>query len=233
MDEQNIRTEIMIGNENLKKLKDSKIIIYGLGGVGSYACEAIARAGVGNIILVDIDTFDLSNINRQIGALHSTVGRRKVDVVKERILDINPKAHVEAYIPSDVAGGEENLITKDVDYVLDCIDTMTSKIKLIVRCNDLGVNIISATSAGNKLDPTKFKVADIYSTSVCPVCKILRKELKARNIKKHKVVFSTEEPVKSKLTVTEGKKKVLGSISFVPSVAGLIMAGEVIKDIIK
>ena len=233
MENQNIRTEILLGESGIDKLKNSKVIIYGLGGVGSFACEAIARTGVGHLVLVDIDVYDISNINRQLGALHSTIGKRKVDVMRERILDINPKCIVEGYTPDEIENGEEFAIGSDTDYVVDCIDTMTTKLKLIERCNSLGVKIISATSAGNKLDPTKFQVADIYKTTVCPVCKILRKELKARGIKKHKVVFSTEEPVEQKKVVTEGKKRVLGSISFVPSVAGLIIAGEVIKDIVK
>ena len=233
MENQNIRTEILLGESGVEKLNKSKVIIYGLGGVGSFACEAIARAGVGHIVLVDIDVYDISNINRQLGALHSTIGRRKVDVMRERILDINPECVVEAYTPDEINGGEEFAIDYNTDYVVDCIDTMTTKLKLIERCNSLGVKIISATSAGNKLDPLKFQVSDIYKTTVCPVCKILRKELKARGIKKHKVVYSTEEPVEQKKTVTEGKKRVLGSVSFVPSVAGLIIAGEVIKDIVK
>ena len=233
MGNQNIRTEILLGESGVEKLNKSKVIIYGLGGVGSFACEAIARAGVGHIVLVDIDVYDISNINRQLGALHSTIGRRKVDVMRERILDINPECVVEAYTPDEINGGEEFAIDYNTDYVVDCIDTMTTKLKLIERCNELGVKIISATSAGNKLDPLKFQVSDIYKTTVCPVCKILRKELKARGIKKHKVVYSTEEPVEQKKTVTEGKKRVLGSVSFVPSVAGLIIAGEVIKDLVE
>lgn len=233
MDKQNIRTEILLGESGIDKLKNATVVIYGLGGVGSFACEAIARAGVGHLILVDIDVYEESNINRQLGALHSTIGKRKVDVMKDRILDINPNCVVEGYEPSEIDGGEEYAINESADYVVDCIDTMSSKLRIIERCNEIGVKIISATSAGNKLDPLKFQVADIYKTTVCPVCKILRKELKARGIKKHKVVYSTELPVEQKKVVTEGEKRVLGSISFVPSVAGLIIAGEVIKDIVK
>lgn len=233
MENQNIRTEILLGESGIEKLKDSKVIIYGLGGVGSFACEAIARAGVGHLVLVDIDVYEISNINRQLGALHSTIGRRKVDVMRERILDINPECIVEGYTPDEIENGEEFAIDSATDYVVDCIDTMSAKLRIIERCNEIGVKIISATSAGNKLDPLRFQVADIYKTTVCPVCKILRKELKSRGIKKHKVVFSTEEPAEQKMTVTEGEKRVLGSISFVPSVAGLIIAGEVIKDIVK
>lgn len=232
MDKQNIRTEILFGENGIEKLKNSKVVIYGLGGVGSFACEAIARAGVGTLVLIDIDVFDISNINRQLGALHSTIGKRKVDVMKERILDINPEAKVIALTPGEIEGGEELAIDRDVDYVVDCIDTMTQKLKIIKRAHELNVKIISATSAGNKLDPLKFQVADIYKTTVCPVCKVLRKELKEAGIKKHKVVFSTESPAKQEKEVYEGKKKVLGSVSFVPSVAGLIIASEVIKGII-
>ena len=156
-----------------------------------------------------------------------------MDVMRERILDINPECIVEGYTPDEIENGEEFAIDSATDYVVDCIDTMSAKLRIIERCNEIGVKIISATSAGNKLDPLRFQVADIYKTTVCPVCKILRKELKSRGIKKHKVVFSTEEPAEQKMTVTEGEKRVLGSISFVPSVAGLIIAGEVIKDIVK
>lgn len=225
------RTELLIGKAGVEKLKSAKVAIYGIGGVGSYTAEGLARAGIGHLVLIDWDDVDITNINRQILALHSTVGKKKIDVMKERILDINLDAKVEIYEPKDIKDGEENLIDSSFSYVVDAIDTMTAKIKLIEKAYSLGINIISATGAGNKLDPTRFEVADIYKTSVCPVCKILRKELKNRGIKKHKVVFSKEEPVK--LVEDEEKKNILGSISFVPSVAGLIVAGEVVKDIIR
>lgn len=225
------RTELLIGKAGVEKLKNAKVAVYGVGGVGSFVAEGLARSGVGHIILIDWDDIDITNINRQIMALHSTVGKNKIVVMKERILDINPDAKVELYKPDDIEGGEENLIDSSFSYVVDAIDTMTAKIKLIEKAYNLGINIISATGAGNKLDPTRFEVADIYKTSVCPVCKILRKELKNRGIKKHKVVFSKEEPVK--LIEDEEQKNTLGSISFVPSVAGFIVAGEVIKDILK
>lgn len=221
------RTELLIGKEGIEKLKNAKVAVYGLGGVGSYVVEALARAGIGHLVIIDYDKFDETNINRQIGALHSTIGRYKIDVMEERILDINPNIKVEKYLPTDIDAGEENLITSDFTYVVDAIDTMTSKLKLIEKCNKENVKIIAMTGAGNKLDPTKFEIADIYKTSVCPVCKILRKELKLRNINKLKVVYSKEKPIK------HNENKVLGSISFVPSVAGLIVAGEVIKDIIQ
>lgn len=223
------RTELLIGKEGIEKLANAKVAVYGLGGVGSYVVEALARAGVGHLVIIDYDKFDETNINRQIGALHSTIGKYKIDAMEDRILDINPNIKVEKYLPTDIEGGEENLITSDFTYVVDAIDTMTSKLKVIEKCNKENVKIITATGAGNKLDPTKFEVADIYQTSVCPVCKILRKELKARNIKKLKVVYSKEIPIKHEDT----NNRVLGSISFVPSVAGLIVAGEVIKEIIK
>ncbi len=224
------RTELLIGKAGVEKLKNAKVAVYGIGGVGSYTAEGLARAGVGHLVLVDFDDVDVTNINRQILALHSTIGKRKIDVMKERILDINPNAKVEIYDQKDIEGGEENLVDESFSYIVDAIDTMTAKLKVIERAYKLGVNIISATSAGNKLDPTRFEVTDIYKTSVCPVCKILRKELKNRGIKKHKVVYSKEEPVK--LEEDEEQKNTLGSISFVPSVAGLIVAGEVVKDIL-
>lgn len=226
------RTELLIGKQSLNKLKNSKVIIYGIGGVGSFVVEGLARAGVGHIVIIDFDKVDITNINRQIEATHSTVGKNKVDVMKERILDINPNAIVEAYLPCDIKDGEISVIDKKTDYVVDAIDTMRVKIEIIEKAKKEGVPIISATSAGNKLDPTRFEVADIFKTSVCPVCKKLRKELKNRGIKKLKVVYSKEEPNKLHIN-DEVKEKVIGSISFVPSVVGLIIAGEVIKDIIK
>lgn len=222
------RTEALIGKENQEKLKRSKVAVFGVGGVGSYAVEVLARAGIGHLVLIDYDTYDITNINRQLGALHSTIGKYKVDVMKERILDINPEAIVETYKPEELNGEEVDIVNFTYDYVVDAIDTMANKIKLIEKCKKENVKIITMTGAGNKLDATKFEVADIYKTSVCPVCKILRKELKNRGIKQLKVVYSKEVPVKQ---LTE--ENVLGSISYVPSVAGLIIAGEVIKDIIK
>ncbi len=247
------RTELLIGKEALEKLKNSKIVVYGVGGVGSYVVEALSRAGVGHLVLVDFDDVDITNINRQIEALDSTIGRLKVEVMKERILEINPQAIVDIYKPDEVENGETSLIDDTVTYVVDAIDTITNKLKIIEKASKENVKIISATGAANKLDPTKFEVADIYKTSVCPVCKILRKELKQRNIKKLKIVYSKEEPLKiqkeetnkelnkenidqnSKEKIKKEKKprKLLGSISFVPSVAGLIIASEVVKDIIK
>jgi len=218
------RTEALIGIQAQEKLKKSKIAVFGLGGVGGHATEALARAGIGHIVLVDYDTYDITNINRQIGALHSTMGKYKVDVMKERILDINPSIIVETYKSTE---DETKIIDSTFTYVIDAIDTMKNKIKLIEKCNNLNVPIISIAGTGNKLDATKFEVEDIYKTSVCPVCKILRKELKSKNINKLKVVYSKEMPKKSLI-----EDQVLGSISYVPSVAGLIAVGEVVKYII-
>lgn len=221
------RTELLIGKEGIEKLQNAKVAVYGIGGVGSYVVEALARGGIGHLVLVDYDKYDITNINRQLGATHPTIGRYKVDVMKERILDINPNAKVEAYRPDEIEGGESNLVDSSFTYVVDSIDTMKNKLELIEKCKNENVKIITATGAGNKLDATKFEVADISKTSVCPVCKILRKELKKRNIHKLKVVYSKEIPIKP-----DTEENTIGSISFVPSVAGLIVAGEVIKDII-
>ena len=222
------RTEALIGKENQDKLKKAKVAVFGLGGVGGHTVEALARAGIGHLVLVDYDSYDITNINRQIGALHSTIGRYKVEVMKERILDINPNAIVEISRPEEIEGEESSVVDSTFTYVVDAIDTIANKIALIEKCKNENVKIITMTGAGNKLDATKFEVTDIYKTSVCPVCRILRKELKNRGIKKLKVVYSKEIPLKS-----QTEEKVLASISFVPSVAGLIGAGEVIKDIIK
>ena len=229
------REELLIGKESVEKLNNSKVVIFGLGGVGSYVAEGLARAGIGSFILVDKDIVDVSNINRQIIATSKTVGRPKVDVQKERILEINPDAKVEVYQQFFMP------VSKDVfdslaSYVVDCVDTVTAKIEIIVRAKNLGVPVISSMGTGNKLDPTRFEVSDIYKTSVCPLAKVMRKELKARNINKLKVVYSKEEPIKINYEESDENseiKQVPGSISFVPSVAGLIIAGEVIKDIIK
>ena len=226
--EQFSRTELLIGKEGLEKLKKAKVAIFGIGGVGSFVAEGLARAGIGHLVLVDNDVVDITNINRQIEATHSSLGKYKIDVMKDRILDINQNAIVETYKPDEIEGGEINIIDNSYTYIVDAIDTMTSKLKLIEKANNENVRIISATGTGNKLEPEMFEVADIYETSVCPVCKILRKELKERGISKLKVVYSKEKPIKHEET-----GNILGSISFVPSVAGLIIAGEVVKDIIK
>ena len=230
METQFSRTELIIGKKAIEKLKIAKVAIFGIGGVGSFVVEALVRAGVQNFILVDNDKISLTNLNRQIIATHKTIGKHKVDIAKERILEINPNAKVETYkeffLPES-----EGILDEDVDYIVDSIDTVTAKIELVIRANKLGIPIISSMGTGNKLDPTKFEVADIYKTSVCPLAKVMRKELKERGIKALKVVYSKEEPIK--INFEEDKKRVPGSISFVPSTAGLIIAGEVIKDLTK
>ena len=243
MENQFTRTELLIGKEGIEKLKKSKIAIFGIGGVGSYVVEGLARAGVEKFVLVDNDEVSISNINRQIIATNKTIGMAKVEVSKKRILEINPNATVETYkeffMPETVG-----ILDESINYIIDCIDTVTAKIELVVRANKLNIPIISCMGTGNKLDPTKFEITDIYKTSVCPLAKVMRKELKARDIKSLKVVYSKEEPIKPnkecnfiKCNLNTGevetrKKQTPGSISFVPSVAGLIIAGEVIKDII-
>ena len=220
------REERLIGKENLEKLNKSKVAVFGIGGVGSFVVEGLARAGIGKFLLVDNDTVDITNINRQIHANITTIGKNKVDVMKERILNINPQAEVDISTEFFMPGSK--LVDNSLDYIVDAIDTVTGKIELVCRANELNIPIISAMGTGNKLDPTKFEVADIYKTSVCPLAKVMRKELRARGIEKLKVVYSKEEPIKP----NDGDYKTPASISFVPSVAGLIIAGEVIKDII-
>lgn len=226
MDNRFSRTELLIGKEAIKKLNKSKVAVFGIGGVGSYVVEGLARAGIGNFILVDKDEVDITNINRQIIATTKTVGKSKVEVSKERILEINPEAKVKIY-QEFFMPETEGILDDSIDYIVDAVDTVTAKIELVVRANKLNIPIISSMGTGNKLDPTAFEVADIYKTSVCPLAKVMRKELKARGIKKLKVVYSKEEPIKQEA------RGVPASISFVPSVAGLIIAGEVIKDLSK
>lgn len=232
MQNQFSRTEMLIGKEKMEKLKNSKVAVFGIGGVGSYVVEGLARAGVENFILIDNDEVSLTNLNRQIIATSKTIGKLKVEVEKERILDINPNANVEIY-PEFFMPDSKEILDNTVNYIVDSVDTVTAKIELVIRANKLNIPIISSMGTGNKLDPTKFEVADIYSTSVCPLAKVMRKELKARNIEKLKVVYSKETPIKPDELENTEKKQVPGSISFVPSVAGLIIAGEVIKDIIE
>lgn len=228
------RTERLIGKEGIEKLSSSKVVIFGVGGVGSFVTEAIARSGVSKIVLVDKDEVDISNINRQILATTKTIGEAKVEVMKRRILDINPSCQVKTH---NIFVNEDNIgdiIEQDTDYVVDAIDTVSSKISLAVWCEKNNVRIISSMGTGNKLDPTQFKVSDIYKTNVCPLAKVMRRELKRRGVKRLKVVYSEEMPIKvSEVYKDETERKQTpGSISFVPSSAGLIIAGEVIKDII-
>lgn len=230
--EQFSRTEMLIGKENLETLHSKTVLIFGIGGVGSYVAEALARSGIGNLILVDNDVVSLSNINRQIIALHSTIGKAKVEIMKERILDINPNANVLCYQEFVTPENIDKFITKDLDYVIDAIDTVKSKIAIIEKAKELNIPIISSMGTGNKLEPLKFKITDISKTSVCPLAKVIRKELKERGIKKVKVLFSEELPSKVIKNDSTGKA-VPASIAFVPSVAGLAIAGEVIRDFIQ
>lgn len=226
------RTGLIIGDEGIEKLKNSNVIIFGVGGVGSFAAEAIARAGVGNMTIVDFDDVDITNINRQLPALHSTVGKYKVEVMKERILDINPDINIKAIRDVYNKDTSDKILTENYDYVVDAIDMVTSKIHLIETCKSKGLEIVSSMGMGNKLDPTKIVVTDIHKTSMCPLAKVMRKELKDRKIKKLKVVYSTEQPQELKKKIMNGKKVTPGSTSFVPSVGGLIIASVVINDLL-
>ena len=228
------RTEILLGKENVEKLKDKHVLICGIVGVGSFALEALARIGVGNITIVDKDTVDITNINRQIIATLDTVGKKKVEVAQKRINNINKKILVNAiYENINKDNIEEIFDMADYDYVLDCVDNIEAKIAIILEANKRNIKCISSMGMANKLEPLKIEVTDIYKTNTCPLAKKIRKILKAEGIKKQKVVYSTELPKKK----TEEEKKIyqntLGSVSFVPSVGGLIMASEVVKDIIK
>ena len=227
------RTALLIGKEGVEKLKNSRVAVFGVGGVGGYVVEALARSGVGALELIDKDTVSTSNINRQIIALHSTVGRLKTEVMAERVKDINPDCKVSVrnlfYLPETA----ESFNFSSYDYVVDAIDTVSGKIALIEQAKVANVPVISSMGAGNKLDPTAFEVADITKTSVCPLARVMRRELKKRGIEHLKVVYSKEEPLPSALTDEESGKAIPASIAFVPSVVGLIIAGEVIKDLIK
>lgn len=218
------RTALVLGDEGLIKLKNSRVILFGVGGVGSFTAEALIRAGMGHLTLVDKDVVDITNLNRQLIALHSTIGRIKVEVAAERLLDINPKAQIEplhkCYLPENA--GDFHL--ESYDYVIDAIDMVTAKLDLIVSCKQKQIPIISSMGTGNKLDPSRFEITDIYKTSVCPLAKVMRRELKAKAVKKLKVLYSKEEPII--------KHTPPGSVSFVPSVAGLMLAGEVVRDLI-
>lgn len=221
------RTELLLGHEAIEKLKNSKVAVFGAGGVGGYAIEALARSGIGAIDIIDNDKVSLSNINRQIYALHSTVGEYKVDVAARRIADINPDLKVRTHKIFFMPENANEFDFTEYDYVIDAIDTVTAKIELVMKANLAGVPIISSMGAGNKLNPTIFEVEDIYKTSVCPLAKVMRYELKRRGIKELKVVYSKEKPIKP----TSAAERIPASCAFVPSVAGLIIAGEVIKDL--
>lgn len=244
MTEQLSRTAKLIGKENIDKLMSARVAVFGVGGVGGFTVEALARSGIGHIELIDHDTVALSNLNRQIIATHDTIGRDKVDVMKERILSINPDAEVITHKCFFLPENKDNFDFSKYTYVVDAVDTVTAKLTIIEEAKKAGVPVISSMGTGNKLDPTRFEVADISKTSVCPLAKVMRRELKKRGIFHVKVVYSKEEAITPMEDVntttydeqsredTAGRKKVApGSVSFVPSVAGLIIAGEVIKDI--
>lgn len=231
--EQFSRTELLLGAEIISKLGKTKVAVFGVGGVGGYAVEALVRSGIGHISIIDNDVVAQSNLNRQIIAVQSTIGRSKVEVMKDRILDINPDCIVDVYsifyLPEQAA--EFNFA--QYDYIVDAIDTITAKIDLVLQADQAGVPIISSMGAGNKIDPTQLRIGDIYETSVCPLAKVIRRELRKRNIKKLKVVYSTELAMTPTDILYQGKKVVPGSMVFVPATAGLIMAAEVVKDLIK
>ena len=243
------RTELLIGKDALDKLAKSKVMVFGVGGVGSFTVEALARAGVVNLILVDDDTVCLTNLNRQIHATYKTISKNKVEVMKERVLSVNRNCNVETIQVFVTPDNLEEIIPDDVDYVVDAIDTVSAKIALAVYCEQKGIKLMSSMGTGNKLNPAEFKVADIYNTKVCPLAKVMRYELRKRGVKKLKVVYSEEMPRKPKVedvvtcktgcVCTGGTKKcsakrqIPGSLSFVPPVAGMIIASEVVKDLIK
>ena len=232
MDEKFIRTGLLLGEEGLLRLAQARVAVFGIGGVGGHAAEALARSGVGRLDLIDKDVVSVSNINRQVIATTKTLGRYKTQVMKERILEINPEAEVDVhncfFLP-ETAGEFQFPV---YDYVIDAVDTVTAKIELALKAQEAHVPIISSMGAGNKLDPARFEVADIYETSVCPLARVMRRELKKRGVKKLKTVYSKEEPRQPQMRIFEESGRITpGSTAFVPSVAGLILAGEVVKDL--
>lgn len=249
MNEQFSRTAMLLGEEGIKKLSDSRVLVFGVGGVGGFVVEGLARAGVGHIDIVDNDSVCLSNLNRQIIALHSSIDRHKVDVCRERILDINPDCEVNVFKCFYLPENSDQFDFAAYDYVIDAIDTVTAKIDIIIKCIETGTPVISSMGTGNKLDPTRIEVTDIYKTEMDPLAKVMRRELKKRGVKRLKVVYSSEKalepdysfnsekeeaPEVNTQSGSTGRKKLPpGSVSFVPSVAGLVLAGEVIRDILK
>lgn len=228
------RTELLIHEEGLKKLKNAKIIVFGVGGVGGYVVEALVRSGIGHIAIVDHDRVSLSNINRQIIATHETIGQLKVDVMEQRMMAINPECHIQKYDMFFLPENQQIINLHQFDYIVDAIDTVTAKILLVQLANQYHVPIISSMGTGNKMDPLQLKVDDIYKTSVCPLARVMRRELKKRHISHLKVVYSTEKPIDTQPYYDENThKRIPGSIAFVPSTAGLIIASEVIKDLLK
>ena len=227
------RTELLLGSEAIDKLNNSRVAVFGVGGVGGYVCEALVRSGIGAFDLIDNDKVSLTNINRQIIATRKTIGRYKTEVMKERMLDINPDVKVRVYNCFFLPENADEFPFEEYDYVVDAVDTVTAKLALVMKAQEEKVPIISSMGAGNKLDASAFRVADIYKTKVCPLAKVMRRELKKRGVKKLKVVYSEEIPM-TPATSEEctGKRTTPGSVAFVPSVAGLIIAGEVVKDLI-
>lgn len=234
-----LRTQLLLGKSALEKLENSRVAVFGIGGVGGYVCEALIRSGIGKFELVDSDKVDITNINRQIIATQKTIGRYKTDVMKERMLEINPDADIEVkncfFLPENA--GEFPF--EEYDYIVDAVDTVTAKIGLVIEAQKRNTPIISCMGAGNKLDGSRFKVSDIFATRMCPLAKVMRTELKKRGIKKLKVVYSEEKPLRPMAGVLQGeenkgtaRRTVPGSVAFVPSVAGLIIAGEVVKDLV-
>lgn len=230
------RTELLLGKTNIDKLKKSTVIVFGIGGVGSYVVEALTRVGVGKIVIVDKDDISISNINRQLPATQQTIGLSKVKIMKERMLSINPEITVVAKQEFYLPGRADEFLNDDLDYIVDAVDNVTAKLDLICCAKEKNIPIISSMGTGNKLDPTRLEIADIKKTSVCPLAKVMRKELRKRNVDSVKVVYSKEEPVVPMTVDEEGnpiRSSVPGSISFVPSVAGLVIASEVVKDLLK
>lgn len=239
MAEEFSRTERLLGKAAMEKLRNARVAVFGIGGVGGYVCEALVRSGVGAFDLIDDDKVCLSNLNRQIIATRKTVGRYKTEVMKERMLDINPDVSVRTYNSFFLPDNADDFPFEEYDYVVDAVDTVTAKIELVMKCTDSDIRIISSMGAGNKLDASLFRVADIYKTKVCPLAKVMRHELRKRGVKHLKVVYSEEMPVfphedtadSSMEPAQSGRRMIPGSVAFVPSVAGLMIAGEVVKDL--
>lgn len=228
------RTELLLGGQAMEKLKNSRIAIFGLGGVGSFVAEALCRSGIYNFDIFDNDTVCLTNLNRQLIATQHTIGMLKTEALKQRLLDINPNANIVMHSVFYMPENADNFPFEIYDYVVDAVDTVTAKLEIISRAHKASVKVISSMGAGNKLDPSAFEVADISETSICPLAKVMRRELRKRNINKLKVVYSKEEPktpIVSEELATSVRRQIPGSVAFVPSVAGLIIAGEVIKDL--
>lgn len=233
MSEQFLRTEFLIGKDGIEKLKNARVAIFGIGGVGGYTAEALTRCGIGTIDIIDNDTINITNINRQIYALHSTLDQYKVDVAKQRMLDINPNVEVNTYKTFYMPETSHLFDFKNYDYIVDAIDTVTGKIELVMKAQEAGTPIICSMGTGNKMNPAMLEVSDIYKTSVCPLAKVMRQELKKRRVKKLKVVYSKETPIKPMQADNTGSRRTPGSNSFVPPTAGLIIASEVVKDLLR